>query len=69
MKKWTAYALLANMKIAFLYVDKEMKKKIITSFIKSTLEYAAAVWSPQLKKHTGGPRDSTIHNLNYESPI
>ena len=46
-----AYALLANMKVAFTYVDAEMVKKIITSFIRPTLEYAAVVWSPHLKKH------------------
>ena len=47
----SAYALLANMKIASTYVDEEMVKKIITSFIRPTLEYAAVVWSPHLKKH------------------
>ena len=47
----SAYALLANMKVAFTYVDEEMVKKIITSFIRPTLEYAAVVWSPHLKKH------------------
>ena len=47
----SAYALLANLKVAFTYVDIEMVKKIITSFIRPTLEYAAVVWSPHLKKH------------------
>ncbi len=28
-----------------------MVKKIITSFIRPTLEYAAVVWNPHLKKH------------------
>ncbi len=28
-----------------------MVKKIITSFIRPTLEYAAVVWKPHLKKH------------------
>ncbi len=28
-----------------------VKKKIITSFIRPTLEYAAVVWNPHLKKH------------------
>ncbi len=31
--------LLANMRIAFTYIDEEMVKKIITSFIRPTLEY------------------------------
>ncbi len=43
--------LLANMRVAFTYIDEEMVKKIITSFIRPTLEYAAVVWNPHLKKH------------------
>ncbi len=39
------------MRVAFLKIDEEMVKNIITSFIRRTLEYAAAVWSPHLKKH------------------
>ncbi len=42
--------LLANMRVAFTYIDEEMVKKIITSFIRPTLEYAAVVWNPHLKK-------------------
>ena len=45
------YALLANMRIAFTHIDEEMIRKIITSFIRPTLEYAAVVWNPHLKKH------------------
>ena len=45
------YNLLANMRVAFAYIDEEMVKKIITSFIRPTLEYAAVVWNPHLKKH------------------
>ena len=37
--------------MAFAYIDEEMVKKIITSFMRPTLEYAAVVWSPHLKKH------------------
>ncbi len=33
------------------YIDKEIVRKIITSFLRPTLEYAAVVWSPHLKKH------------------
>ena len=47
----STYNLLANMRVAFAYIDEEMVKKIITSFIRPTLEYAAVVWSPHLKKH------------------
>lgn len=36
----SAYALIENMKVAFLYVDEEIVKKIIMSFIRTTLEYA-----------------------------
>ncbi len=42
--------LLANMRVAFTYTDEELVKTIITSFIRPTLEYAAAVWNPHLKK-------------------
>ncbi len=43
--------LLANARVAFTYIDEEVIKKIITSFIRPTLEYAAVVWNPHLKKH------------------
>ncbi len=43
---------LANMRVTFTYIDEEMVKKIITSFICPTLEYAAVVWNPHLKKKT-----------------
>ncbi len=39
------------MRVAFTYIDEEMVKKIITSFIRPTLEYAAVVWNPHLIKH------------------
>ncbi len=42
--------LLANMRVAFTYIDEEMVTKIITSFLRPTLEYAAVVWNPHLKK-------------------
>ncbi len=45
----STYNLLANMRVAFAYIDEEMVKKIIASFIKLMLEYAV-VWSPHLKK-------------------
>ena len=38
--------LLANMKIAFTYIDASMVRKIITTFIRPTLEYAAVAWNP-----------------------
>ena len=38
------------MRVAFTYNDEDMVKKIITSFIRPTLEYAAVVWNPHLKK-------------------
>ncbi len=42
--------LLANMRVTFTYVDEDMIKKIITSFKRPTLEYAAVVWNPYLEK-------------------
>lgn len=43
-EKMSACALLANMRVVFSYVDEEMvKKKIKTSFIRPTLEYASVV--------------------------
>ena len=40
------YYLLANMKTAFTYVDADMVRKIITTYIRPTLEYASVVWNP-----------------------
>ena len=40
------YHLLANMKTAFTYVDTDMVRKIITTYIRPTLEYASVVWNP-----------------------
>ncbi len=39
------------MRVAFAYIDEEMARKIITSFIRPMFEYAAVVWNPHLKKH------------------
>ncbi len=39
------------MRIAFTYIDEEMVKKIITTFIRPTLGYAAVAWNPHLKKN------------------
>ncbi len=46
----STYNLLANIRVAFNYLDKEMMKKIITHMIRPKLEYAAVVWSPHKKK-------------------
>ncbi len=51
--------LLANMRVAFTYIDEEMVKKIITSFIRPALEYAAVVWNPHLKKTHRETREDT----------
>ena len=45
-----AYNLLMNMKIAFTYIDADMVRKIITTFIRPQLEYASVVWNPHLQK-------------------
>ncbi len=42
--------LLANMRVVITYIKEGMVKKIITSFIRPALEYAAVVWNPHLKK-------------------
>ncbi len=41
--------LVANMRVAFTYIDEDMIKKIITLFIRLTLEYAAVEWNPHLE--------------------
>ncbi len=43
------HSLLANMRVAFTYFVEEMIKKIITSFIRPKLEYAAEAWNTHLK--------------------
>ena len=42
--------MLANIRVAFNYLDKEIMKKIITHMICPKLEYAVVVWSPHKKK-------------------
>ena len=44
------YNLLTNMKIAFTYIDANMVRKIITTFIRPSLEYASVAWNPHLQK-------------------
>lgn len=43
--------LLRNIRVAFVYLDEEMMKKIITAMIRPRLEYATIQWAPNLKKH------------------
>lgn len=43
--------LLANMKKAFMYVDKDMVKSIIMNIIRPILGYNVVVWSPGLRKY------------------
>ena len=45
-----AYACWANVKIAFNYMDLKMAKTLITQYIRPSLEYAAVIWNPHLKK-------------------
>ena len=70
--------LLANMKMAFTYIDEEMIRKIIISYIRPKLEYAAVVWSPHLKKHIKKLERvqraatrwvPTLRELNYEERL
>ena len=41
--------MLANIRVAFHYMDKDMMKRILTSMIRPRLEYAAVVRSPHAK--------------------
>ena len=43
--------LLRNIRTSFIYLDKEMMRKISTSMLRPRLEYAAVIWSPREKKH------------------
>ena len=45
----STYKSLANIRIAFSYMDV-MMKKIVTSMIRPKIEYAAVTWSPHKKK-------------------
>ena len=47
----SAYALLANIRVAFKYLDKEAFKNIYLTYVRPKLEYAAPLWNPYLKKH------------------
>ena len=47
----SAYALLANIRISFRYIDKDIFKNIYVAYVRPKLEYAAPVWNPHLKKH------------------
>lgn len=53
INKATAKAanLLRRIKMSFIYLDKEMMRKIIVTMIRPVLEYAAVVWSPHNKKN------------------
>ena len=46
-----AFALLADIRVAFKHMDENMMKKLIVSLVRPRLEYAQVVWSPHLKKH------------------
>lgn len=50
--KWfyVQYNLLANIRVAFNYLDKEMMKKIIANMLHPKLKYAAVVWSLNKKE-------------------
>ena len=47
----SAYALLANIRVAFKYLDKETFKNIYLTYVRPKLEYAAPLWNPYLRKH------------------
>ncbi len=46
-----AYKMVVNMRMAFHFLDEEMVKTLIKSFIRPQLEYAAVVWAPHKMKH------------------
>ena len=43
--------LLRRIKMAFIYKDKDMMRKVLVTMIRPLLEYAAVVWSPHTKKN------------------
>ena len=44
------FMMLRNIRMAFHFPDKDMRK-IITTMIRPKLEYAKVIWSPHKKKH------------------
>ena len=46
----STYKKLTKIWVTFHYMDKDMMIKILTSMIYPTMEYAAVVWSPSVKK-------------------
>ena len=46
----STYRLLTNIRVSFNYMDTSMMRKIITSIVRPRIEYAAVVWSPNMKK-------------------
>ena len=44
------YNLLRDIQLAFIYVDEDMIRKLITTLVRSRLQYAPTVWLPS-KKH------------------
>lgn len=45
------HRLQANLRVAFTYMEEEIVKKIVITFIRPNLEYAAVEWNPHLKRH------------------
>ncbi|KAK7075311.1 hypothetical protein SK128_002075 [Halocaridina rubra] len=46
-----AYAFLANGRVTFKYMAKEMFRNIYETCVRPRLEYAAPFWNSHLKKH------------------
>ena len=44
------FTMLRNIRMAFHFLEKVMRK-VITTMIKSKLEYAKVIWSPHKKKY------------------
>ena len=44
------FTMLRNIRMAFHFLEKVMMRKVITTMIKSKLEYAKVTWSPHKKK-------------------
>ena len=43
--------MLRNIRMAFHFLDKDMRRKVMPTMIRPKLEYAELIWSPQKKKH------------------
>ena len=71
------YQLLINLRMALKYMDEEMINKLITSLIRTKLEYAAVIWSSHKKnikklerlQRAAKKMAPSLRNLPYEERL